>query len=212
MSAKEQAERFPLEWPTGWPRTAAANRQRAAFGYRDGGDKKPLTITVALKRLELQLDLLRATDVVMSTNVRLRVTGMVHGDGKPENGDPGVAVYFRYQKRPLVLACDRWSTVADNINAISGHVDAIRRMDRYGVGRLEQALAGYNRMLPGRRAWFDVLGLRTLPMMNDDGWQVVEERYRLLATTLHPDKSTGSHEKFTELSEAYQIAKQEFGK
>lgn len=209
--ATEQAERYPLAWPLGWPRTAM--RSVARFGSRgDGIGLKRMTVATALARLEGELDRLRCTDVVLSTNVRLRVSGIVHGDGKPDNGDPGVAVYFRHKNKPIVLACDKWTTVPDNITAIAEHVRAIRGMDRYGVGRLEQALAGYTRLLPGRRAWFEVLGLRTLPMMNDDGWKVVEDRYKLLALTLHPDKSTGNTEKFAELSEAYQIAKQEFGK
>jgi hypothetical protein len=33
--------------------------------------------------------------------------------------------------------------VADNIAAIAAHIDAIRRQDRYGVGTLDQAFAGY---------------------------------------------------------------------
>lgn len=205
--SEKQAERFPLEWPTGWPRTAAGSRQRAQFGYKTAErGKRPLTVAVALDRLERHLDLLGATDIVMSTNVRLRVSGMVHGDGRPENGDPGVAVYFFHKKRPLVLACDKWQTVADNIAAIAQHVDAIRRMDRYGVGKLEQALAGYTRLLSGRRAWFDVLQVKA-----DSSWEVIESNYRRLAKDRHPDRG-GSPGQMAELNEAFDTAKQERGK
>ena len=58
--------------------------------------------------------------------------------------DPGVAVYFQLHDKERVLACDKWDTVADNIAAIAAHIDGIRRQDRYGVGTIDQAFAGYS--------------------------------------------------------------------
>ena len=79
--------------------------------------------------------------------------------------DPGVAVYFQLHDKERVLACDKWDTVADNIAAIAAHIDGIRRQDRYGVGTIDQAFAGYSALPPPggtsrpTRPWHEVLGV-----------------------------------------------------
>jgi hypothetical protein len=57
-------------------------------------------------------------------------------------------VYFKLHGKDRVLACDKWDRVADNIAAIAAHIDAIRRQDRYGVGTIDQAFAGYSALPP----------------------------------------------------------------
>lgn len=211
----QPVDRYPLAWPAGWPKTPPAERRVAPFfttvmrttetgSYRD---KRTLTMAGAVERLMRECDRLKAEGPVLSSNVELRLDGQPRGDrGAPS--DPGVALYFRHKNKPIVMACDRWTTVAGNIAAIAGHIEALRATDRYGVGKLEQALAGYQRLLSGRRAWFEVLGFNPPPA----NWAPIEDRYRLLAKTLHPDVAGGSAEKMAELNEAFQTAKQEFGK
>ena len=149
----ESVPRFPLEWPIGWPRTPHRQRQRAEWrSIRTeqtvvAGEPKtvkrevPLSVLVATQRLERQLELLGASTMTLSTNVSLRLDGRPRSDQEP--ADPGAAIYFTFKGKATVLACDRWSRVADNIAAIAHHIDALRRIDRYGVGTIEQALAGY---------------------------------------------------------------------
>lgn len=162
-------------------------------------------MAVAVTRLERSCELLKVTDVVLSTNVEVNMRGEPRG-GRPEPGDPGVALYFRHKGKPIALACDKWDRVADNINAISEHIIALRKIDRYGVGRLEQALAGYQRLLSGRRAWFEVLGFKQPPT----SWQVIDDRHKELVRKFHPDRH---HDKdaLTDINEAHQTAKSEFG-
>lgn len=211
--SEQPVDRYPLAWPTGWPRTPWNQRKTAPFGMTqervtDTGSYKrrvPINMRTAIDRLMAELDRLGATNAVLSTNVELRLDGLPMGN-RSEPSDTGVAVYFRHKGKPIVMACDRWLTVADNIAAIAQHIDAIRRMDRYGVGRLEQALAGYQRLLSGRRAWFEVLGFSS-PVHE---WSRIEDAYKSLAKRLHPDAG-GSHDAMAELSEAYQTARQELG-
>lgn len=213
---EQPVDRFPLAWPIGWPRTPASRRQRAPFHrinqrYGENGsnwkEKKQLTLASAIEQLVRECDRLNAQGSVLSTNIELRLDGQPKGDGRPVDGDPGVAIYFRYKGKPIVFACDKWDRAADNISAIARHIEAIRAQDRWGVGRLEQALAGYTRLLSGKRAWFEVLGFSAPPV----AWQPIDDKYLALAKQLHPDAG-GSTEKFQELQEAYGTAREEFGR
>lgn len=198
-------DRYPLAWPTGWPRVPAASRARAKF--RASSTFPGMTLTVAIDRLEQQITRMGGEDPVLSTNLKTGMKGMPLRDERPKDGDVGAAVYFRFKGRPIVLACDKWTTVADNIAAIAAHIDAIRAQDRYGVGRLEQALAGYQRLIGAGRAWFDVLGFKEPPK----SFQQVTSARNRLALALHPDNG-GTQAQMAELNAAYDTAREEFGR
>jgi DnaJ-domain-containing protein 1 len=188
--------RYPLSWPLGWVRTEPRARRRAAF--RDHG--QALSVWSAIVRLDRELRLLRATDELLSSNVALRRDGRPRSDqAEPEN--PGAAVYFRLKKQDRCLACDRWDRVADNIAAIAQHIDALRRIERYGVGTIEQAFAGYAALPSGVEQWWDVLGVSPRASSVE-----VEEAYRRLSKVLHPDVG-GSPEAMARLNAARDAAR-----
>jgi hypothetical protein len=214
----QQQQRFPLSWPTGWKRTPRHQRQRAAFSAsgvqtvdRGNGQiervrtTRALTVADALKRVSAELSRLGATREILSTNVVLRIDGLPRS-GQPEPDDPGAAVYFHLKGQPRCLACDRWNRVADNIAAVAQHIDALRRIDRYGVGTMEQAFAGYAQ-LPANTAanWRDVFGFKDDQRVT---WAEVEDAFRELARAAHPDAG-GTHEQMARLSEAKAFARKE---
>jgi len=175
------AEAYPLQWPSGWPR--APYRQRAQFGTTGRskyGSKEPLTINEARKRLSDELDHLGARYVTLSSNLELRLDGAPRS-GQAEPRDPGVAVYFRLEGKDAVLACDKWDRSADNIAAIAKHVEALRRIDRWGVGTAAQAFAGYQQ-LPSPEQWWQVLGVSERATAEE-----VNAAYRSRARQAHPD-------------------------
>jgi hypothetical protein len=195
-------QRYPLAWPAGWPRVTY--RQHASFGKKAAGDyKRPLNLDDAIRRLDGELERLGAADdgAVISTNLRLRLDGRPRGD-QGEPGDPGVAVYFRLKKNDRVLACDRYYRVADNIAAIAAHIEALRAIERYGVGTLEQAFAGYAALPPATDAWWLVLSLPKSSTLDK-----VDERFRELARTAHPDVAGGSHNDMARLTAAREAAR-----
>jgi hypothetical protein len=202
----DNAQRFPLSWPAGWARTARGLRRKAAF--RSHG--QPVSIAVAIDRLDGELERLRASHVTISTNVELTSRGTPRS-GAPEPADPGAAVYFTLKEQPRCLACDTWTRLADNLAAIAQHIDAIRRIDRYGVGTLDQAFAGYT-ALPERTAsnWRRVL--EELTGMGPSVWTLdqVDAVYKALARRLHPDTG-GTHEAMARLTGAVAEARQELG-
>jgi hypothetical protein len=195
-------QRYPLTWPTGWRR--AQLRTTAAFGRKgDRGYKVEAPIATARERLQREVDLLGAKDAILSTNVELRLDGQPRSDRAPP-GDPGVALYFKLKGRDTVLACDRWNRVADNIIAIAKHIEAIRGMDRWGVGSVDQVFTGYQ-ALPAPEQWWQVLGVSPAATIDD-----INEAYRRLAPRAHPDQG-GSDAAMARLNAARDQGRRERG-
>lgn len=228
MSTHETARRYPLSWPVGWKRTPAEERRRADFGktiektyterHYDGRppetktrkSKAPLSASDAAMRLEAELDRLGAENAKLSTSQKLRIDGTPRSD-LSEPADVGAAVYFTLNGKARVLACDRWTRVADNIAAIAQHIDALRRIERYGIGDLNQAFAGYA-ALPAKGEtqggdWRAEMNFQPgdTPITLD----VVEARYRALLKERHPDQG-GSHDAVVRLNLARDAARKYF--
>lgn len=214
------ATRYPLSWPFGWKRTPAGQRKVSRFSassygtYSSGGSyrrARELTVADARKRLDVELERLRARDVILSTNVELTIYGEPRSGRRPPE-DPGVAAYFRLGGKDRVLACDTWTTVAGNIAAIAAHIDCIRGIDRYGVGTLDQAFAGYDALPPpgadNRPPWRNVLGIAVDVRCTA---ATIQAAYRHKAKELHPDQPGGSHEGMAQLNEARDQAMREVG-
>lgn len=188
--------RYPLEWPLGWRR--ARSRRNGSFRH----DRHPINVEYATRRLDNELDRLGAKNAVMSTNVSLNLRGIPRGDERPS--DPGVAVYFMFKGNATVLACDSFYTVADNIAGIAGHVEALRRIERYGVGTIEQALGGY-KALPADTAadWRAVFGF---PKGSRPTLDQLDTVFKSLAKLKHPDIAGGSEMEMAHLNRARDYA------
>jgi len=174
-------EAYPLAWPRAVPRTPAIRRKAAKFTKHG----QALTVASALDRLKANVDNLRgksgghASALVVSSNIPLRRDGFPRSDWKPE--DPGVAVFFRLDGKAYCLPCDRWDRAPDNICAVAWHIDAMRAIERYGVGTVEQAFEGFLYLPPP--AWWDDLGLRERPRSIDEA----EKAWRKMMRRHHPD-------------------------
>lgn len=194
----EAVPRYPLQWPSGWKRTNTLRRRSGQF--REHGAW--IGIPAAVARLQRELERLGAEDLTLSTNLKPRLDGgVVANQGEP--GDPGVAIYFRFKGRATVFACDGYYRVADNIAAIAAHIDALRRIERYGVGTIEQAIAGY-RALPADTAadWRSVFGFAPDEHVTAERLQ---DRYRERAQTAHPDKG-GTDDSMMHINRAREYA------
>jgi hypothetical protein len=183
MTTEQDAiPRWPLEWPAGWKRTPRYSRKRAAFATNKVTTGR-LSVSIATDRLQGELDRLGARRATLSTNVSLRLDGRPRSDEEPQ--DPGASIWFQFRGKATVLACDKWDRVADNIAALAAHIDALRRIERYGVGTIEQALAGY-KALPADTAadWRAVFGFTkdSRPTLDQ-----VDSAYKAAARAKHPD-------------------------
>lgn len=191
---------YPLRWPVGWPR--AKYRHDAPF--RRGKDR--LSVAAALDRLMPELERLHTRDVIISTNVRPTLSGYPSSKEGQASADPGAAVYFRLLRSEdrKVLACDKWTRLADNLAAIAAHVEALRGQERWGVGSIEQAFAGYKALaaVSAKQPWWSVLGLA-----EDAPPQVVKDRWLNLLGQHHPDVRGGNGNRAAEINVAYQEAR-----
>jgi hypothetical protein len=209
--------RYPLAWPAGWTRTKT--RRAAMFSKsprKTNGDgvvwrqREGLGVSDGLARLTGELRRLGARAIVISSNLRTNLDGTITAKQAKVLEDPGVAVYFRLHDQPRVLACDRWTSAADNMAAIAAHIEAIRAQDRYGVGTLDQAFAGYAALPPvgGTQGgdWRAELGLVDA---RDLTLSTVEDQYRRLVVGRHPDHG-GSHDAIVRLNLARDAARAYF--
>lgn len=183
---------FPLQWPAHWPRTASP--KAAAFNTPFGAARSALLN---------ELRLMRASNVIISSNLPLRRDGLpyaTYGAGD----DKGVAVYFDLDGSPQCIPCDKWSRVDDNLQAIRKTVEALRGLERWGAREMVRAaFRGFKALPettitpPPTRQWFDVLGVAPTAT-----GQEIRVAYRNLATIHHPDTG-GDNEYFVELTKAY---------
>jgi hypothetical protein len=217
MVMSDDVTRYPLAWPTGWKRTTY--RKQAMFSKRvrsTSGNGSPyarsenLSVGDGLQRLEGELRRLGARNPVISSNLRRNLDGSITAGQAKMLADPGIAVYFRLNQQPRVLACDKWTSAADNMAAIAGHIEAIRTQERYGVGTLDQAFAGYAALPPvgGTQGgdWRAEFGYGPGDHPNLDA---VETRYRALLQQRHPDRG-GSHDAVVRLNLARDAARAYF--
>lgn len=200
----------PLSWPVRQPRTERYARKRNALW-------NGATVSTASAQIDDEVRRMGGRDLIVSTNLALRIDGFPRS-GQPEPNDPGVAVYFTRKGQQLVFACDRYQTVRENLRAVGMHLAAIRGQERWGVGSLDQAFAGYA-ALPdpdAPRHWSEVLGIKpeVLEQLRAKAHETrhtfLEGIYRHRARSAHPDGG-GSHEAFVELRRAYEAARLELG-
>lgn len=200
---------YPLQWPDGWPRSRS--RKAGQFGKtetRPGQSRKnkaDLTMADAMKRVKYELDRLGvnvADDSIVSTNLKLNLSGLPRGDqGEPQ--DPGAAVYFQKRGAPMrVIAIDAYYRVRDNIAAIAATLEAMRAIERHGGAQiLERAFTGFAALTAPGKNWWDVLEVKP-----DASRETIEANFKRLARDRHPDRGGGSHEKMSELNEARDAA------
>lgn len=206
-------QRFPLAWPAHRPRTRAWDRKPGRFS----ADGRDITMTVAVDRLDTELNRLGALYPILSTNVELRL------DGRPRSAqrapdDPGVCVYFSLKGKPFALACDRYRTVEQNVAALAAHLDATRAIERHGVATAAETLEAFTALPPPASAgvivahgWRETLGLSaTFPggLGREDALALLGVRYRERAAKAHPDNG-GSDEAMAALNAARDAARRE---
>lgn len=205
---------FPLAWPPGWKRTAAGARTVGRFGTtkqsRAGSWRsvQDISIAEATQRLREELSRLgvRSDDLVLSTNLKLRLDGLPRSD-QAQPADPGAAVYWtdRHSRdAPRCMAIDRYTKVEQNIAALAATIEAMRAIERHGGAIvLERAFTGFA-ALPApivagmKRDWWLVLQLDTRSPTVDE----INAAYRRLASMFHPDRAGGDAARMAELNQA----------
>ena len=188
----------PLAWPAGWPRTPV-HRQDRGYQFNKTGAaglrEKPISFADARDGLFDELRRLGAKSPVVSTNHPTNRYG-VPTEAKKRLPDEGVAVYFQYGDRPMVMASDRYDNAAANMRSLALAIEAMRQLERHGGGTMmERAFTGFV-ALPAPKSPHEVLGVRPGAAPDE-----IDVAFKRLAKTAHPDVG-GSAKAMQELVEA----------
>jgi len=194
----ESIQAYPLAWPATWPRTDYPDRSR--FG---------VTFATARDELLYELELLGATDIVISTNVELRRDGLPYAN-RPEPNDTGVAIYFRRDGRHQCIPVDRWDRVKDNLRAAGLTIQALRGLERWGAKHMvDAAFTGFAALPAGGTsgaAWWESLGVPRHAL-----WDDVRAAYLRRVKETHPDTvGAEGQDEFRRVQVAYEQARKEW--
>lgn len=163
---------LPAKWP-GTP-TPTHARKPGPFGENWGG---------TLKILALELRKFNARDVVLHMDVKLedlRIDGMVRADARP---GPAIILAFRAGADRMSFPCDRFNWWQTNLRAIALVLEALRKVDRYGVQAGRQ-YEGFKALPPGGRNG------QAPAMTTEEAATVLEEHSGLPAITIENDAQT----------------------
>ena len=154
------------EWPSNmktgpireWPGqlTPAAARKRSPFttaipGRTFARQSVPLSQTLAL--LERELRMIGGRDVellVAITPDQFRLDGQPRAQAKAEH--PGVILSLQSRHGRLSYPCDRFTTWQDNLRAVALALEALRKVDRYGVTAHGEQYRGFLALEGAREA------------------------------------------------------------
>lgn len=208
MSEQKSLAAFPLAWPMGWKRTPVAERTFGRFVRREKQpgygwpSTKSISVSDGVNRIlgELERMGIDSQDVIISTNIRLRLDGLPRsGDAEP--ADPGAALYWRKTGEPMrSMAIDRYKRVADNLGALAATLEAMRAIERHGGAEiLERTFTGFLQLEAENKttSWWALLGVTPEATEAE-----IQAAYRKKAAAAHPDAPTGSHDAMSALNEA----------
>lgn len=187
---------FPLSWPAHQRRTLPGMHRDCRF--------KPVSYGRANREVQAEVNRLGGANALLTSNVPVRRDGAPHDDGDPN--DPGVALYFQMDRRPMVIACDSYPRAWMNAKAIAKTIEAMRAIDRFGSTQMfEQALGGFAQLpaaRPTEPPWWETLGLQHGATLAQ-----VEEQHTRLALAHHPDVG-GDAEHMARINRARDVARE----
>lgn len=163
---------YPLAWPPGKARTPSAKRQKGSFSG---------TRAEIMWRLTRQVEMLGGRYIIVSSDLPLRRDGQPRQD-RANPDDPGVCVYFDMAGEPYAMACDRYDTLWQNVAAIANHIDATRRIERYGVATAAETLKAFI-ALPQPKRPHDILGIAPASTEAE-----IKRAWRSRIADAHPDQ------------------------
>ena len=165
--------------------------------------------------LTRELRHLRASHVVLQLAVTerdLRLDGWIRADARPSH--PGVILAFESKYGPLKYATDVFFTWQANVRAIALGLEALRKVDRYGIAKRGEQYTGW-KALGGATPMPAAGGFTSIDdaiaflhehapdvEWDHDDLEAVTRAYRAAAKRLHPDVG-GTPEDFQRLDEAY---------
>lgn len=189
-----------------WPGRATQHRRSSQFsaGYVD-------TLNLLAREVE-QLGADAAVVQLDLTEAEIRLDGIVRSSARPRS--PGVIVSFEGRSGPLRFSCDRFSHWHENLRAIALGLEALRKVDRYGIVHGAEQYAGFRALGSGEVPPFLRATTTRMSVEYAEGYvrQLagvgndvdIRSAYRRAAKSLHPDTG-GDAQQFQRLQEAMEV-------
>lgn len=180
-------------------------QKRSAFTRRasDGSwRRESIPFPETRDLLARELKMVDATDVILEIDVlpgSIRLDGELYANAKVNS--PAVRLHFESKHGHLSYQTDAFTTWRDNVRAIALALEALRKVDRYGIGRGNEQYRGYLALESGsgavalggmtRDEAFAIIGsFGTVPVMDqtDDD---LRRAHRVARAKSHPDRQDG---------------------
>ena len=188
-----------------WPHTKKLSGIRSRF-------RVPYTQTIDLLERELEMLAVRFAVIQIDLQDRhIRLDGKPRADA-PQPAFPGVILAFDSKFGPLKYATDAFDKWQDNLRAIALGLEALRKVDRYGITKRGEQYTGWKQLPAGGSVTMTVdVAAEFIAMHSGQtagfvlrGNENFKTAYRAAAVKLHPDKG-GSSDDFNRLQEAKDI-------
>ncbi len=208
-----------------WPGEHTRHRKRTPFRRRAGHgpwSERGVNWSGTVELLERELKMLAAKDVLLQMAVDdrdIRLDGWIRANASPRH--PGVILTFDSKHGPLSYPCDSFKDWQSNLRAIALALEALRKVDRYGVTKRGEQYRGWKQLPPA--------GESTVTMTAEAAATVVAtaqglypaddllrspttmaKAVRLASKSLHPDAG-GSARDFQVLQQARGVLERHHG-
>lgn len=194
---------------TSWPGELRTDRQRIRSPFSS-------SYSDTIELLDRELRMLRATVTVVQIAVnegQIRRDGKLRASAYPDH--PGVILSFDTKAGHFRYAADRFTHWHDNLRAIALGLEALRKIERYGIGSGTEQYTGFLQLESSNGApmtYAEAVAIMAAAAGASQEkvvkrWRYADSRvemYRAAARALHPDTGGDSVE-FKRLQEAKRV-------
>ncbi|GAB2762833.1 hypothetical protein [Nocardioides pakistanensis] len=188
---------------------------RTAFTGKHERSRFDSTWTATERLLLAEVAHLAGRNLVLEVDVQerhIRLDGGLYANARPAT--PAVRVAFDSMHGPLTYATDRFTGWQDNVRAIALGLEALRKVDRYGITKRGEQYAGW-KALPGgtggeasRMTREEAIYL--LDEYTDRDWAAgdpadVRHVHRRARAAAHPDRHNGDRTLWNKVEQAAKV-------
>lgn len=148
------------------------------------------------------------------TESDLRLDGKIRASARPAT--PAVRVAFESIHGPLTYATDRFTYWQDNVRAIALGLEALRKVDRYGITKRGEQYAGWKALPAGRamlashmtaeEAWTIIGSFGDRPIREQQADPSgLPRAYRAARAFAHPDRHDGDRTLWDQVEQAAKV-------